>query len=42
LVGDVCDDDSDIDGDGIQNNVDNCPYVINGAQLDTVRKNPYH
>ena len=38
LVGDVCDDDSDIDGDGIQNNVDNCPYTINGAQLDTVSK----
>ena len=33
IVGDLCD--SDIDGDGIDNNIDNCPYVSNPGQEDT-------
>ena len=33
VVGDVCD--LDIDGDGVNNEVDNCPYVANANQLDT-------
>ena len=32
-TGDLCDD--DIDGDGIDNSDDNCPYVSNGGQVDT-------
>ena len=31
----MCDTDEDMDKDGIQNNVDNCPYVVNPDQLDT-------
>ena len=34
LVGDVCDTDDDRDGDGVQNNVDNCPDIPNADQLD--------
>jgi hypothetical protein len=31
-VGDVCD--GDLDGDGIDNEIDNCPVTPNGDQLD--------
>ena len=34
LVGDLCDTDDDRDGDGVQNNVDNCPDIPNADQLD--------
>ena len=34
MVGDVCDTDDDRDGDGVQNNVDNCPDIPNADQLD--------
>ena len=33
FVGDICDD--DIDGDSINNSVDNCPYLSNADQADT-------
>ena len=33
VTGDLCD--SDIDGDGVDNGVDNCPYVSNANQADT-------
>ena len=32
-VGDACDD--DIDGDGVQNDIDNCPLVYNPEQTRT-------
>ena len=32
-MGDVCDD--DIDGDGVQNDIDNCPLVYNPEQTRT-------
>ncbi len=34
LVGDMCDDNSDIDEDGHQNSLDNCPYIPNSNQAD--------
>uniref|UniRef100_A0A674AZ85 Thrombospondin-2-like n=1 Tax=Salmo trutta TaxID=8032 RepID=A0A674AZ85_SALTR len=34
LVGDQCDNNQDIDEDGHQNNLDNCPYVANSNQAD--------
>uniref|UniRef100_A0A3Q3AKW7 Thrombospondin-2-like n=1 Tax=Kryptolebias marmoratus TaxID=37003 RepID=A0A3Q3AKW7_KRYMA len=34
LVGDMCDDNEDIDEDGHQNSLDNCPYVANSNQAD--------
>lgn len=34
LVGDHCDNNQDIDEDGHQNNLDNCPYVANANQAD--------
>lgn len=34
LVGDQCDNNQDIDEDGHQNNLDNCPYVANANQAD--------
>ncbi len=34
LVGDICDTDDDRDGDGVQNDVDNCPDIPNADQLD--------
>lgn len=34
LVGDQCDNSQDIDEDGHQNNLDNCPYVPNANQAD--------
>lgn len=34
LVGDQCDNNQDIDEDGHQNNLDNCPYVANANQVD--------
>lgn len=34
LVGDQCDNSQDIDEDGHQNNLDNCPYVANSNQAD--------
>lgn len=34
LVGDMCDDSNDIDGDGHQNSLDNCPYIANSNQAD--------
>lgn len=34
LVGDVCDDNDDIDEDGHQNSLDNCPYIANSNQAD--------
>ncbi len=34
LVGDVCDTDGDSDGDGVQDDVDNCPDIPNANQLD--------
>ena len=30
----MCDTDDDRDGDGVQNNVDNCPDIPNADQLD--------
>ena len=34
LVGDKCDSNQDIDDDGHQNNLDNCPYIPNANQAD--------
>lgn len=34
LIGDQCDDNEDIDEDGHQNNIDNCPYIPNSNQAD--------
>ncbi|XP_030920824.1 thrombospondin-1 isoform X3 [Geospiza fortis] len=34
LIGDQCDNNQDIDEDGHQNNLDNCPYVPNANQAD--------
>lgn len=34
LVGDKCDSNQDIDEDGHQNNLDNCPYIANANQAD--------
>ncbi|TKS89716.1 Thrombospondin-2 Precursor [Collichthys lucidus] len=34
LVGDMCDDNVDIDEDGHQNSMDNCPYIANSNQAD--------
>lgn len=34
LVGDMCDDNEDIDEDGHQNTLDNCPYIANSNQAD--------
>ena len=34
--GDACDE--DMDGDSVNNNVDNCPYVANAGQSDTDRR----
>ncbi len=34
LVGDMCDDNKDIDEDGHQNSLDNCPYIPNSNQAD--------
>ncbi|PIO37621.1 hypothetical protein AB205_0172440, partial [Aquarana catesbeiana] len=34
LVGDQCDNNEDIDEDGYQNNLDNCPYIPNANQAD--------
>lgn len=33
-IGDVCDTNLDIDEDGIQNDLDNCPYIANSNQAD--------
>lgn len=33
-VGDKCDSNEDIDEDGHQNNLDNCPYIPNANQAD--------
>ena len=33
-MGDQCDNSQDIDEDGHQNNLDNCPYVANSNQAD--------
>lgn len=33
-VGDKCDNNQDIDEDGHQNNLDNCPYIPNANQAD--------
>ena len=33
IPGDMCD--TDIDGDGVLNSVDNCPYLSNSAQTDS-------
>lgn len=33
-VGDKCDSNQDIDDDGHQNNLDNCPYISNANQVD--------
>lgn len=33
-MGDQCDNNQDIDEDGHQNNLDNCPYVANANQAD--------
>jgi len=32
LIGDVCD--PDLDGDGVANEIDNCPYLSNPLQTD--------
>lgn len=32
LTGDVCD--PDLDGDGVTNEIDNCPYLSNPLQTD--------
>lgn len=34
LIGDKCDSNEDIDEDGHQNNLDNCPYIPNSNQAD--------
>lgn len=34
LVGDMCDDNEDIDEDGHQNSLDSCPYIANSNQAD--------
>ncbi len=34
-IGDVCDDDTDLDGDGLAGDADNCPTVANPDQTDT-------
>uniref|UniRef100_A0A8C2ZK31 Thrombospondin 1 n=1 Tax=Cyclopterus lumpus TaxID=8103 RepID=A0A8C2ZK31_CYCLU len=34
LIGDKCDNNQDIDEDGHQNNLDNCPYIPNANQVD--------
>ncbi len=34
MVGDICDTGDDKDGDGVQNDVDNCPDTANADQLD--------
>lgn len=34
LIGDQCDNNQDIDEDGHQNNLDNCPYIANANQAD--------
>ncbi|XP_042371440.1 thrombospondin-1-like, partial [Plectropomus leopardus] len=34
LVGDMCDNNQDIDEDGHQNSLDNCPYIANSNQAD--------
>lgn len=34
LVGDMCDNNEDIDEDGHQNSLDNCPYIANSNQAD--------
>lgn len=34
LIGDKCDSNEDIDEDGHQNNLDNCPYIPNANQAD--------
>uniref|UniRef100_A0AAR2KJF5 Thrombospondin 2a n=1 Tax=Pygocentrus nattereri TaxID=42514 RepID=A0AAR2KJF5_PYGNA len=34
LIGDQCDNNQDIDEDGHQNNMDNCPYIANANQAD--------
>lgn len=39
-VGDACDD--DIDGDGVQNNIDNCPLVYNPEQTKTHSESKGH
>ena len=39
-VGDACDD--DIDGDGVQNNIDNCPLVYNPEQTKTNSESKGH
>lgn len=33
-MGDQCDNNQDIDEDGYQNNMDNCPYISNANQAD--------
>lgn len=33
-VGDECDTNRDIDGDGQQDDLDNCPYEPNSSQMD--------
>ncbi len=33
-IGDKCDNNQDIDEDGHQNNLDNCPYISNANQVD--------
>lgn len=33
-MGDKCDNNQDIDEDGHQNNLDNCPYIPNANQAD--------
>lgn len=33
-IGDKCDNNQDIDEDGHQNNLDNCPYIPNANQAD--------
>lgn len=35
LVGDACDTNIDSDGDGYQDNIDNCPDIPNADQQDT-------
>lgn len=34
MIGDQCDNNQDIDEDGHQNNLDNCPYIANANQAD--------
>ena len=33
-VGDECDTDRDVDDDGHQDDLDNCPYIPNASQMD--------